>query len=49
MGCPYGWGGMYFYNNCSAELKSLFTPFGFGYPGILQLKCMQENSGYVQG
>jgi len=25
---PYGWGGMYFYNDCSAELKSLFTPFG---------------------
>lgn len=25
---PYGWGGMYFYNDCSAELKSLLTPFG---------------------
>ncbi len=25
---PYGWGGLYFYNDCSQELKSLFTPFG---------------------
>lgn len=25
---PYGWGSMYFYNDCSAELKSLYTPFG---------------------
>lgn len=24
---PYGWGGLYFYNDCSQELKSLFTPF----------------------
>ncbi len=24
---PYSWGGMYFYNDCSQELKSLFTPF----------------------
>jgi hypothetical protein len=29
---PYGWGGMYFYNDCSAELKSLFTPFGIWLP-----------------
>ncbi len=26
---PYGWGGLYFLNDCSAELKSLYTPFGF--------------------
>ncbi|ATN85509.1 SH3 domain-containing protein [Coxiella burnetii] len=32
MGRPYGWGGMYFYNDCSAELKSLFTPFGVWLP-----------------
>ncbi len=25
---PYGWGGIYFYNDCSAELKNLYTPFG---------------------
>ncbi len=24
---PYGWGNLYFYNDCSAELKSLYTPF----------------------
>ncbi len=29
---PYGWGGIYFYNDCSAELKSLFTPFGIWLP-----------------
>lgn len=29
---PYGWGGMYFYSDCSQELKSLFTPFGFWLP-----------------
>lgn len=29
---PYGWGNLYFYNDCSAELKSLFTPFGIWLP-----------------
>lgn len=29
---PYGWGNMYFYNDCSAELKNLFTPFGIWLP-----------------
>lgn len=29
---PYGWGGLYFLNDCSAELKSLYTPFGFWLP-----------------
>lgn len=29
---PYGWGGMYFYNDCSAELKSLMIPFGIWLP-----------------
>lgn len=29
---PYGWGGMYFNNDCSAELKSLYTPFGIWLP-----------------
>lgn len=32
LGRPYGWGGMYFYNDCSAELKSFFTPFGIWLP-----------------
>lgn len=32
IGRPYGWGGMYFYNDCSAEMKSLFTPFGIWLP-----------------
>lgn len=26
---PYGWGGLHFLNDCSAELKSIYTPFGF--------------------
>ncbi|MBU0743969.1 MAG: SH3 domain-containing protein [Gammaproteobacteria bacterium] len=32
LGRPYGWGGMYFYNDCSAELQSLYTPFGIWLP-----------------
>lgn len=28
LGRQYGWGNMYFYNDCSAELKGLFLPFG---------------------
>jgi cell wall-associated NlpC family hydrolase len=31
-GRPYGWGGMYFYNDCSAELQSLYAPFGIWLP-----------------
>lgn len=29
---PYGWGNLYFYNDCSAELKNLFAPFGIWLP-----------------
>ncbi len=29
---PYGWGNLYFYNDCSAELKNIFTPFGIWLP-----------------
>lgn len=29
---PYGWGNMYFYNDCSAELKNLYVPFGIWLP-----------------
>lgn len=29
---PYGWGNLHFYNDCSAELKNLFTPFGIWLP-----------------
>lgn len=29
---PYGWGGAFFLNDCSQELKSLFTPFGLWLP-----------------
>ncbi|HSW71265.1 MAG TPA: SH3 domain-containing protein, partial [Gammaproteobacteria bacterium] len=32
IGRPYGWGGMYFYNDCSAELKYLLAPFGIWLP-----------------
>lgn len=32
LGRPYGWGNLYFYNDCSAELKNLFTPFGIWLP-----------------
>ncbi|MDF1678577.1 MAG: SH3 domain-containing protein [Legionellaceae bacterium] len=29
---PYGWGGAFFLNDCSQELKSLFTPFAIWLP-----------------
>lgn len=29
---PYGWGGAFFLNDCSQEMKSLFTPFGIWLP-----------------
>ncbi len=32
IGRPYGWGGVYFYNDCSAELQALYTPFGIWLP-----------------
>lgn len=32
IGRPYGWGGLYFYNDCSQELRSLYTPFGIWLP-----------------
>lgn len=32
IGRPYGWGGMYFYNDCASELKNLFTIFGIYLP-----------------
>lgn len=31
-GRPYGWGGAFFYNDCSQEMKSLFTPFAIWLP-----------------
>lgn len=32
LGRTYGWGGMYFYNDCSAELKNIYTVFGIWLP-----------------
>ena len=29
---PYGWGGAFFYNDCSQEMKSIFTPLGIWLP-----------------
>ncbi|KTD22155.1 SH3 domain of the SH3b1 type [Legionella lansingensis] len=29
---PYGWGGTFFFNDCSQELKSLFAPLGIWLP-----------------
>ena len=31
-GRPYGWGNLGFYNDCSGEMKSIFTMFGFFMP-----------------
>ena len=32
LGRPYGWGNMYFYNDCSAEILNFYTPFGIWLP-----------------
>ncbi len=32
LGTHYGWGGVYFYGDCSSSLKSIFTPFGIWLP-----------------
>ena len=32
IGRPYGWGNLYFFNDCSSELKNLFAPFGIWLP-----------------
>lgn len=29
---PYGWGGAFFFNDCSQEIKSIFTPLGIWLP-----------------
>lgn len=29
---PYGWGGAFLFNDCSQEIKSIFTPFGIWLP-----------------
>jgi cell wall-associated NlpC family hydrolase len=29
---PYGWGGAFFFNDCSQEMKSIFTPLGIWLP-----------------
>lgn len=32
IGRTYGWGGMYFYNDCASEIKNIFVPFGIWVP-----------------
>lgn len=32
LGRTYGWGSMYFYNDCSAELKNIYSVFGIWLP-----------------
>lgn len=41
---PYGWGGSFFYNDCSLELKNLFTPFGIWLPRTSQLQANLNKS-----
>lgn len=59
IGRPYGWGGMDYYNDCSAELKYLFTPFGIWLPRLstaqievakhvdLSSQSVEEKSSYL--
>lgn len=32
LGRPYGWGSMYFYNDCASELKNFYATFGIWLP-----------------
>ncbi|KAB8033748.1 SH3 domain-containing protein [Fluviispira multicolorata] len=32
LGRPYGWGGLYYFNDCSQELKAIFSAFGVWLP-----------------
>lgn len=42
LGEPYGWGGLYFYRDCSLTLKDLFFPFGVLLP---RNSASQANAG----
>lgn len=39
-GRPYGWGNSGFYNDCSAEMKAIFTLFGFFMPRNTQSQIL---------
>lgn len=39
-GRPYGWGNLGFYNDCSAEMKAIFTLFGFFMPRNTQSQIL---------
>lgn len=41
---PYGWGGAFFFNDCSQELKSLFTPFGIWLPKHSSLQAKSKST-----
>lgn len=41
---PYGWGGAFFFNDCSQELKSLFTPFGIWLPKHSSLQAKSSST-----
>ncbi len=40
---PYGWGGAFFFNDCSQEMKSLFTPFGLWLPRSSALQAQSAH------
>lgn len=42
IGRPYGWGNMYFYNDCASELKNLYSPFGIWLPTHSSEQVNQE-------
>lgn len=44
MGRTYGWGGFMGYNDCSAELQAIFTPFGYFMP---RNSAQQVNVGNI--
>lgn len=44
IGRPYGWGGIYFFNDCSQELRSIFAVFGIW---LSRHSTSQPDSGYA--
>src|SRR3990167_5698676 len=44
LGEPYGWGGLYYFRDCSLTLKNLFLPFGIDLP---RNSAAQGKSGKV--
>lgn len=48
-GRPYGWGGYGFYNDCSAEMKAVFTMFGVALPRNAKYQALTGTTTDLSG